>query len=128
MASCLPYSFCVSSIKPPLKRYIHQGVQLVRAQSFSDEGRSSNIVDANLSVLREKIQVVKMKERLQRRCCKGETGWNYVSGYDYKHKRDREISHLFELLRVVCTTLGFTSLACTLCLCLVSFFLHSIQL
>jgi hypothetical protein len=51
-------------------------------------GRSSNIVDANFSVLREKIQVVKMKERLQGCCCKRESGWNYVFGYNYMHKKE----------------------------------------
>ncbi|GMY24284.1 hypothetical protein FCV25MIE_19526 [Fagus crenata] len=125
MASCL-FSFCVS-IKPSLNKHnnTRQGVQ-IRSQSFSDEGRPSNNVDANLSVLREKIEVIKMKERLER-CCKCENGWNYVGGYDYKLKRNKEMSHFFELVGLICGTLGFTFLTGTVCLCLVSFFLRLIQ-
>jgi hypothetical protein len=89
-------------------------------------GRPSNNVDANLSVLREKIEVIKMKERLER-CCKCENGWNYVGGYDYKLKRNKEMSHFFELVGLICGTLGFTFLSGTVCLCLVSFFLRLMQ-
>ncbi|KAF5457488.1 hypothetical protein F2P56_021587 [Juglans regia] len=123
MASVLP-SFHVS-IKPPLRNYTRQAVH-IRAQSFSDEGKSSNIVDANLSVLRDKVEMVKTKERLER-CCKCENGWNYVPGYDYELKRERERSQLFEFVGLICGTLGFTCLSGIFCLCLVSFFVHLVQ-
>ncbi|PPD82571.1 hypothetical protein GOBAR_DD20491 [Gossypium barbadense] len=38
-----------------------------------------NGVDANLRVLKERIEVVKMKEKLGR-CCRYEYGWNYAKG------------------------------------------------
>ncbi|KAF5479958.1 hypothetical protein F2P56_000739 [Juglans regia] len=123
MASCLP-SFFVS-LKPPLKHHARQAMH-IRAQSFSNEGESSDIVDANLTVLRDKIELLKTKERLER-CCKCENGWNYVPGYDYELKREREMSQFFELLGFVCGSLGFTCLGGSVCLCLVSFFLHLIQ-
>ena len=89
-------------------------------------GRPSNNVDANLSVLREKIEVIKMKERLER-CCKCENGWNYVDGYDYKLKREKDMWKFFELVGLVSGNLGFTCLSGTVCLFLVSFFLRLIQ-
>lgn len=75
-------------------------------------GRSRNIVDSNLNVLREKIEVVKMKER----CCKCENGWNYVDGYDYKLKREKDMWKFFELVGLVSGTLGFTCLSGTVSL------------
>ncbi|KAG6720444.1 hypothetical protein I3842_03G061800 [Carya illinoinensis] len=51
-----------------LKHHARQAMQ-IRAQSFSNEGKSSNIVDANLTILREKIELLKTKERLER-CCR----------------------------------------------------------
>lgn len=86
-------------------------------------GRSRNIVDSNLNVLREKIEVVKMKER----CCKCENGWNYVDGYGYKLKREKDMWKFFELVGLVSGNLGFTCLSGTVCLFLVSFFLRLIQ-
>ncbi|XVF20684.1 hypothetical protein REPUB_Repub12eG0023200 [Reevesia pubescens] len=119
MASSLP-SFAI--ISPSFKHYTRQLLQ-VRAQSCRDGGRSSNRVDANLSVLRERIEQVKIKEKLER-CCRCEYGWNYVAGYNYKVKRDREISEFFELVNLVGATLGFTCLTGTVFLCLLSIFVH----
>ncbi|VVA28516.1 Hypothetical predicted protein [Prunus dulcis] len=85
-------------------------------------GRSRNIVDANLSVLREKIEVIKMRERLEK-CCNNkhqQYGWNYAAGYNYKLRRAREVSTFFELMRLVCVTVGATCFTATLCLVLVS--------
>ncbi|RVW83509.1 hypothetical protein CK203_064935 [Vitis vinifera] len=82
-------------IKPSFKHSSHKRLQ-VRAQSYRDEGRSSNMVDANLRVLKERIDVVRMKERLER-CCRHEYGWNYASGNDCKLQKDTEFSHLFDL-------------------------------
>jgi hypothetical protein len=101
-------------------------LSLMLFHCFGLAGRSSNIVDANLGVLREKIEVLKRKERLQR-SSKRESGWNYVGGYDNRFKRDREMSHFFELVGLVCRGFGFTCLAGTVCLFLVSFLFHLIQ-
>ncbi|MBA0822153.1 hypothetical protein Goarm_018967, partial [Gossypium armourianum] len=123
MASSLPSSFAI--ISPSSNHYSRQPIH-VRAQSFRDGGNqplyihqlspiilivnsfsniisyrggSSNWVDANLSVLRERIEQVKMKEKLER-CCRSydKWGWNYGAGYNYKVKRDGQLSELFELL------------------------------
>ncbi|KAK9271750.1 hypothetical protein L1049_002113 [Liquidambar formosana] len=98
MASSLP-SFS-ALVKPPLKCNTRRSLQ-VRAQGFRDEGRSSNIVDANLCVLRERIDVMRIKERLER-CCSAAYGWNYAPGYNYKLKKDRELSQFFELVSLAC--------------------------
>ena len=50
-------------------------------------GNSANIVDGNLSVLRQRIEAVKMKEKLKT-CFRHEKGgWNYKVGYDDTYKR-----------------------------------------
>ncbi|XVF71523.1 hypothetical protein PTKIN_Ptkin12aG0044700 [Pterospermum kingtungense] len=121
MASSLPSSFAI--ISPSFKPCTRQAFQVIRAQSRRDGGKSSNHVDANLSILRERIEQVKMKEKLER-CCRCEYGWNYAPGYNYKVKRDREISEFFELVSLVGATLGFTCLTGTVFLCLVSIFVH----
>ncbi|XWS30774.1 hypothetical protein CRYUN_Cryun23aG0018500 [Craigia yunnanensis] len=123
MASSLPSSFAI--ISPSFKHCTRKAFQ-VRAQSCRDGGRSSNHVDANLSVLRERIELVKIKEKLDR-CCRCECGWNYAAGYNYKVKRNGEISEFFELVSLVGATLGFTCLTGTVFLCLVSIFVHFIQ-
>ncbi|MBA0605456.1 hypothetical protein Godav_018029 [Gossypium davidsonii] len=122
MASSLPSSFAI--ISPSSNHYSRQPIH-VRAQSFRDGGGSSNWVDANLSVLRERIEQAKMKEKLER-CCRSydKWGWNYGDGYNYKVKRDGQLSELFELLSLVGATLGFTCLTGILFLCFFSFFLH----
>ncbi|KAK6266608.1 hypothetical protein QUC31_017445 [Theobroma cacao] len=120
MASSLPSSYAI--VTPSFKHCNRQALQ-VRAQSCRDGGRSSNRVDANLSVLRERIEQVKIKEKLER-CCRCEYGWNYAAGYNYKAKRDGEISEFFELVRLVGINLGFTCLTGTVFLCLVSLFVH----
>ncbi|XP_058088109.1 uncharacterized protein LOC131235037 [Magnolia sinica] len=95
----------------------------VRAQSYGDQGNSANIVDANINTLKERIEQVKMHERLQR-YCKGSEGWNYQSGYDYKLKRDANVYESLNIARTVVGTLGFTFLSGTFFLYLVSLLLH----
>ncbi|KAG8489297.1 hypothetical protein CXB51_017361 [Gossypium anomalum] len=104
MASSLPSSFAINS--PSSNHYSRQPVH-VRAQSFRDG------------------EQVKMKEKLER-CCRSSDkwGWNYGAGYNYKVKRDGQLSELFELLSLVAATLGFTCLTGILFLCFFSFFIH----
>ncbi|CBI33583.3 uncharacterized protein LOC109123907 [Vitis vinifera] len=109
-------------IKPSFKHSSHKRLQ-VRAQSYRDEGRSSNIVDANLRVLKERIDVVRMKERLER-CCRHEYGWNYASGNDCKLQKDTEFSHLFDLVGLVGGFVSLTIFSGTVGLCLVSLLVH----
>ncbi|XP_059624603.1 uncharacterized protein LOC132292650 [Cornus florida] len=104
-------------------RSTHKYSLQVRAQSYRDEGRSSNIIDANLSILKMRIEEVRIKERLER-CCRSQNGWNYAATYDYKRKRDAELSQVFELLGIVGGTFGLTILSGTLFLCLMSLLVH----
>ncbi|CAL5396670.1 unnamed protein product [Camellia sinensis] len=96
----------------------------VRSQSFHDEGNSENIVDANLSVLREKIREVRKKERLENMCCSHENGWNYKTGYDKNHKSHEMLSESIELLGLVSSSLGLVFLSGSFCIFLVSFVVH----
>ncbi|PKI68425.1 hypothetical protein CRG98_011222 [Punica granatum] len=63
----------------------------------SNEKSSRNTVDANMSLLRKRIDEVRMKERLER-CCRSELGWNYAAEYNPKLRRDKAATELFELI------------------------------
>ncbi|XP_058091604.1 uncharacterized protein LOC131237706 [Magnolia sinica] len=95
----------------------------VRAENSADKGKSMNIVDANMSVLRERIYIATMHERLQQYSRRG-NGWNYPSNYNSNLKRNLILSQSLEIARLVVGTLGFTFLTGTLFLCLVSLVLH----
>ncbi|KAK9106192.1 hypothetical protein Scep_023036 [Stephania cephalantha] len=130
MASTL--SSCWSSNSttwPQLSSSRTRRLQVVKAQSFRDEGRSMNIVDANLSVLKERIEGVKMKERLERCRSKEYYGWYYQTGYvDYKHKRDKKhvISpELLNLVGLIGGSIGFPIVFGSLLLCIVSLAVHN---
>ncbi|KAF9683934.1 hypothetical protein SADUNF_Sadunf04G0065500 [Salix dunnii] len=114
------------NIKPSYKRA--PGVAMrVRARRPGDEGKSSNIVDANLNVLRGRIENVKIKERLER-CCRCEHGWNYTPGYNFKLKKEVGLPTQFiDLASLVFGTVGLTCLGGTLFLCVVSLLVRLIQ-
>lgn len=86
-------------------------------------GKSVNIVDANMSLLRERIEEVRMHERLKSYCRGGE-GSNYTSGYDSKLKNEKKLSDTLEVAGLIAGTFGFTFVSGTLCLCLLSIFVH----
>lgn len=100
-------------------------------------GRSSSI-DANLNVLKERMEMVKVKEQLERCCRSTQNGWNYINinnNYElYDHqllmqmkrrtKHKDLLSNLVDLSLLVCGTLGFTCLSGTLFLCLLSLIFH----
>ncbi|KAK7295750.1 hypothetical protein RJT34_18662 [Clitoria ternatea] len=100
-------------------------LRLIKVQSYhQDEGRSTNMVDANLNVLKKRIEMVKVNERLER-CCKCQHGWNYVPiSNNLKTKPNKELFSLIELAGLVCGTLGLTCFGGTLFLCLVSLLVH----
>ncbi|CAK9327691.1 unnamed protein product, partial [Citrullus colocynthis] len=85
----------------------------------------SKMVDGNLGVLRERIEEVKIREKLER-ClnCKHKHGWNYVASYDYKLKKDKQVSHFLHFFLLIIGSLGFTFLSGTFSLCLFSFLFH----
>lgn len=91
------------------------------------EGKPMDNVDSNMNFLRERIQLVKMKERLMR--CKEEStraGWCYPSAYDVQNmKRNASLSD--ELMQFTGLTVGAFALSlagCTICLCLFSLLIH----
>ncbi|KAE9449485.1 hypothetical protein C3L33_18613, partial [Rhododendron williamsianum] len=120
MASSLP-SFQYLLAMPSVKQSIRPSLQ-IRAQGFRDEGKSG--IDANMSILRERIKEIRMKERLER-CCRSENGWNYAAGYNSKHKMDT--SKFFETFGMVFGAFGLTIGTGTLCLCLFSLLVHLCQ-
>lgn len=89
-------------------------------------GRSRSIVDANLRVLKERIEEVRIKERLERCCSTSEKyGWNYAPHcYNYKHKREASLSNYIQLLGWVGGTSGLVILSGTAILSLVSLIVH----
>ncbi|KAK6125403.1 hypothetical protein DH2020_040872 [Rehmannia glutinosa] len=105
-----------ASILPCKKSRFYQSLQ-VRAQSYRDEGRSNNkIVDSNLHLLREKIEEIKNKERLER-CFIVEPGWNYARAeISYKAKTEKELVEFVQLVGMAGGTFGLTILSCTFCL------------
>ncbi|KAK4710266.1 hypothetical protein R3W88_004779 [Solanum pinnatisectum] len=123
----IPYRKC---------RMINKKLSHVRAQSNKDEvekdGRRS--WHAHLQVLRERVEKVKIKERLEKSlACK--QGWNYYSTttrstcYVKKHKKKIDyVSQIVEFFMVICGTLSFTILGCTLCLYLTSILIHNLNL
>ncbi|KAK3036516.1 hypothetical protein RJ639_030957 [Escallonia herrerae] len=120
MASALPPSFtCIM----PSQRSRTGSSFKVKAQSFRDEGKSCNMVDENLILLRQRVEQVRIKERLER-CCTSQHGWNYTTAYNYKHKREAVLSQYFELIGLVGGTAGLAIVNGTMLLCLVSLFVH----
>ncbi|CAN4083152.1 unnamed protein product [Withania somnifera] len=98
----------------------------IRAQSHRDEGKSRHVVDANLKVLRERIEEVKMKERLEK-CLVCEQGWNYTAtsaNVYLEKKQKKKLDEFVEVMWMVGGTIGFTMLGCTLCLYLISLIIH----
>lgn len=83
----------------------------------------ANIVDSNMSVLRERIKEVGKKEWLEY-----ENGWNYKSvGYEYdynKHKRHAMVVESLKLFGLVTSAFGLVFLSGSLCIFLVSFVVH----
>lgn len=79
-------------------------------------------MDANLELLKVRIEEVRNKERLER-CCVAEQGWNYEA-YANTNIKTNIHQEFLELLGMAVSTLGFTILACTFCLCIISFLLH----
>ncbi|XP_058185317.1 uncharacterized protein LOC131302611 isoform X4 [Rhododendron vialii] len=115
----LQYAPSMPSVKQTSSRPSLQ----IRAQGFKDEGS----IDGNMSILRERIEEVRIKERLER-CCRKENGWNYATGCDYKHKRSADSSQFFEILfGMVFGTFILTIVTGSLCLWLVSLLIHLYQ-
>ncbi|XP_047957290.1 uncharacterized protein LOC125202856 [Salvia hispanica] len=127
MSSLISPKLCNTPLLKCNKTRFFQPLQ-IRAQIHRDhEGRSGNIVDANLHLLKVRVEEVRSKERLER-CCVAEQGWNYAAYDSFKTKTDTNYTHFYqefvELLGVVGATFGITISGCTLCICLFSILLH----
>lgn len=84
-------------------------------------GNPRNTVDANMSVLRSRIERVRMKERLNTCYYKVEkNGWNYRSQYDDVCKMHKFLATSFQLAHIVCTTIALVFLTGSLCIFLVA--------
>ncbi|KAF5780279.1 hypothetical protein HanRHA438_Chr11g0483721 [Helianthus annuus] len=72
-------SFVCAMILPLQKEHKMRSCLNIRAQSFKDEGRWSNLVDSNMKLLEYRIEVIRTKERLKRnhRPCE----WDNTSEY-----------------------------------------------
>ncbi|KAF5181983.1 hypothetical protein FRX31_028440 [Thalictrum thalictroides] len=127
MASSLQSSFSLGlTSRPKLKLKFHKH-QHVRAQALGDEGRSTNIVDANMKALRERTEIIRAKERLQK-CYRVEqaAGWCYQSAgyYDHTLKREAKSSESLELMVMMCRTFGLTIATSSFILCILSIVIH----
>ncbi|PIA63648.1 hypothetical protein AQUCO_00201175v1 [Aquilegia coerulea] len=122
MASFLQSSLGLTS-RPKLKLKFHKH-QHVRAQSVGDEGRSTNIVDANMKALRERTEIIRAKERLQRCYRVQQAGWCYSSDYDHTLKTEAKSSEFLELMVMMCRTFGLTIAAPSFLLCILSIVVH----
>ncbi|KAJ0961904.1 hypothetical protein J5N97_029732 [Dioscorea zingiberensis] len=100
---------------------------LARAKSSSDEGKSSvSIVDGNMGMLKERVAMIKLRERL-RRGSRGSHGWNYMKSYEScesEIKRDVKFKEFVEVVELVFGNIGLTIVGCTILLCFVSFLVH----
>ncbi|KAJ4821890.1 hypothetical protein Tsubulata_048539 [Turnera subulata] len=123
-------AFCSLSF-PPCRHKQHKYPR-IRSQRFSDDGASASIVDANLGILRRRIEEARMKERLDTWCRlkNYNNGWNYqYSGDDIDHdrqKRDAELvmSGCLELMGSIGGAFGFVFLSGSLFIFLVSVLVH----
>lgn len=80
-----------------------------------------DVVDANVKSLRERIEKMKAKERLDR-CYRSERyGWCYPAGYDHTLKKNARTSESLELILMACKTFGLTVVTSSFLLCIFSF-------
>ncbi|KAI4357702.1 hypothetical protein L6164_001636 [Bauhinia variegata] len=113
-------SSCCSLTQPLRSRHKLSNYPNIRSQAFSsDNEKPANIVDANLSVLRERIQQVRKKEKLRNTC-----GWNYQHCYDQKHRRDAVLSESIGIMGSACGAVGLVFFTGSLFICLVSLLIH----
>lgn len=78
-----------------------------------------------MQALRQRIDILRVKEGLDR-CYRVEKyGWCYSPGYDHLLKKDTKSSESLELVFMVCKTFGLTVVTSSLLLTIWSIALHS---
>ncbi|KAI3785227.1 hypothetical protein L1987_44342 [Smallanthus sonchifolius] len=92
----------------------------VRAQSLRDEGRLRNLVDSNMKLLKDRIEVMRAKERLERN--HRPDGWDYES--KYIQKRPRKQPEYLQTIALICGASSLSILIGTILLCIFSIIVH----
>ncbi|KAJ9562191.1 hypothetical protein OSB04_007351 [Centaurea solstitialis] len=85
---------------------------------FFITGRPSNLVDSNMEILKNRIEVMRTKERLERNC--RPSGWDYTSSYIRKPKKQPE----YPQIALICGTSSLSILVGTTLLCVFSVIAH----
>nr|XP_009783583.1 PREDICTED: uncharacterized protein LOC104232157 [Nicotiana sylvestris] len=103
-----------------------QNYRIIMSRSFHSEGNSANInVDSHLNTLRQRIEQLRKKEKLNTVYNRHENiGWNYISDYNDKHKKYCLILQLAELAGLAGSNIGFVVLSGSFCIFLVSLIAH----
>lgn len=83
-------------------------------------GRSKNIVDSNMKLLKDRIEVMRAKERLER--SHKSNGWDQASQYVYK--RSKKQPEYLQTIALICGMSSFPILIGTLLLCIISIVAH----
>ncbi|KAI3785226.1 hypothetical protein L1987_44341 [Smallanthus sonchifolius] len=118
MSTMIPSFTCVV-VQPRLQEHRVRSWLEIRAQSLGDQGRSSNLVDSSMKILKDRIEVIRTKERLERRS--KPYGWDYDSNYISKHKKQPEYTNTPAL---ICGTLSLSVLTGTALLHIFSVIAH----
>ncbi|KAI9088682.1 hypothetical protein K1719_029796 [Acacia pycnantha] len=99
----------------------------MRAKKFGDKGEpaNNNIVDANMRVLRERMEEMKKKEMKMKMVMSRRTrGWDYKRSYENKYKREAVMSEIAETMGLACGAFGLVFLSGSLGISLVSLLSH----
>lgn len=80
-------------------------------------------MDANLNILRQRIEELKRKETLTI-CCTLRKEWCYRSVYVPKPRLETMLSESVELMALATGSFGFVFLSGSLCICIVSLLAH----
>ncbi|MED6194178.1 hypothetical protein PIB30_026042 [Stylosanthes scabra] len=103
----------------------------IRFQCFKDNGKPANIVDANLSVLRGRIQEMRKRERDSNMHRYG--GWNYSKQSNdddddvvtkYKRESSKMVTECAEMLGMACGAIGLVFFIGSIGICLVSLLVY----
>ncbi|KAM0934265.1 hypothetical protein DsansV1_C32g0222211 [Dioscorea sansibarensis] len=105
------------------------GLQIrARVRNSGDEGKKSiSVVDANMGLLKERVGMIKWRERLNKGYNRGKHGWNYMKSYEsceFELKRDVRFREYLEVVELVFGGIGLSIVGCTILLCFVSFLIH----
>ncbi|KAK1416083.1 hypothetical protein QVD17_31871 [Tagetes erecta] len=97
----------------------------VRSQSFKDEGSSSNMVDANLGVLRARMEQVMKNERLEYTTPRtmNNIGWNR-GDYETQDKNGNDATLMLEVVGLVGGSIGLVFLFGSLMIYFVAVLVH----